>query len=586
MKEVINEKTSKEDIIMPQLTLCPECGEYSRFTIKNYNIKIYDCLNYHKTDNILLEEYKDISKKIKEKTICEICKEKVFINNFYKCNTCNKCICSTCLKCHNTTHSTVNYTKNFFICFKHNKPYNSYCSNCHKNICVLCELEHKDKQHYILNYTEIKSDINDLRNKMKKMRIKIDQLINDTKDIILILNKFIENIEIYYNIYDYSLKNYEKGNINFQILRDLYNIDKKNKEFINDINEIISQKNICDKFNKINNLYEKMNTKDEITLKYIINKNEEYVDIFGYKFVERNKNNCYIKYEGEKLPLCQKLKIKDEQKDKEIIEIKLIGFNNIKNMSRMFNYCNSLSPLSNFSKCDLSNVTNISFLFSNCSELKSLPDISNWKTHNIQRMHNVFEECSSLISLPDISKWDTSNVDIMSKMFYKCSSLTSLPDISLWNTSNVTDMNHMFDNCKNLTFIPDISKWDTSRVKDMIFMFNGCSSLLSLPDISTWNTRFVRNMTFMFYNCSSLSTIPDMSKWNTRFCNNYRFMFEKCSSLTSFPDFSKWFSNKKVLLIENMFGKCYSLSSIPPKGIYNSTKKFMFPNCINTINLK
>jgi len=63
---------------------------------------------------------------------------------------------------------------------------------------------------------------------------------------------------------------------------------------------------------------------------------------------------------------------------------------------------------------------------------------------NIKDMSYMFSECSSLSSLPDISKWNTNNVIYMNDMFFGCSLLSSLPDISKWNTNNVIDMKWMF----------------------------------------------------------------------------------------------------------------------------------------------
>ena len=37
--------------------ICPQCGEHSLISIKNYKISLYDCKNRHKNDNILLNEF-------------------------------------------------------------------------------------------------------------------------------------------------------------------------------------------------------------------------------------------------------------------------------------------------------------------------------------------------------------------------------------------------------------------------------------------------------------------------------------------------------------------------------------------------
>ena len=118
------------------------------------------------------------------------------------------------------------------------------------------------------------------------------------------------------------------------------------------------------------------------------------IRILGEKFVKNNKNICKIIYDNKIYDLTERLKIENKEK----IKIKLIGINNITNMS--------------------------------C----------------------IFAKCEDLIELPNISKWNTINVIDMSKMFYNCSSLSSLPDISKWNTNNVENMSEMFSGCLSLLF--------------------------------------------------------------------------------------------------------------------------------------
>ena len=158
-----------------------------------------------------------------------------------------------------------------------------------------------------------------------------------------------------------------------------------------------------------------MSEKDisEINIIYEIKKGN-YINIFGSKFVENNKNICKIIIDKKKSEITEKYNIKNNNNKLKII---LKGIENVINMSGMFSRCSSLS---------------------------SLPDISKLNPNNVTDMSGMFKECSSLSSLPDISKWNTSNVTDMSYMFSGCSSLSSLPDISKLNTSNVTDMEGMF----------------------------------------------------------------------------------------------------------------------------------------------
>ena len=164
---------------------------------------------------------------------------------------------------------------------------------------------------------------------------------------------------------------------------------------------------------------------DYITINYNIKENNEYIKIFGKDFVKNNKYNCHIIYENEHYKLSEYLELNKYENNK-ILEIKLIGFNNIIIASCMFYKCKSLI---------------------------SLPNISEWNINNVTNMSCIFYGCISLISLPDISKWNTNNVTDMSWMFCRCESLISLPDISKWNTNNVTNMDYLFNGCKSLKMV-------------------------------------------------------------------------------------------------------------------------------------
>ena len=162
-----------------------------------------------------------------------------------------------------------------------------------------------------------------------------------------------------------------------------------------------------------------------INIIYNINEKDkkyDYIRLFGSQFVENNINICRMIIDNKEYELSEKYYIKSYNKNK--LEIKLKGINNVTDMSGMF---------------------------SRCSSLLSLPDISKWNTNNVTYMNNMYYRCSSLSSLPDISKWNTNNVINMSYMFSNCSSLSSLPNISKWNTNNITNMSFMFYECKSLT---------------------------------------------------------------------------------------------------------------------------------------
>ena len=285
-------------------------------------------------------------------------------------------------------------------------------------------------------------------------------------------------MNMYYKIHEDMINNYDNKNRNYELL---YNLNQfQNDNIIDEIQKVIEDKTMIDKFNEIFNIYRKMNI-DEINLIYKV-KDLKNVQLFGEYFVEKNQNNCNLIIEGKEQELKQYYSFGYFfGTDKEYFELKLNG---------------------------ITNITNMSYMFNGCKTLVSLPDIHRWNTNTVYNMECLFGNCESLLSLPDIGKWDTSSVINMKCMFENCQSLISLPDISKWDTSNVSDMFYMFENCQSLISFPDISKWDTSNVNDMTRMFSRCISLNLLPDISKWDISKVNNMNKMFYKCKKSLKIP------------------------------------------------------------------------------
>ena len=258
------------------------------------------------------------------------------------------------------------------------------------------------------------------------------------------------------------------------------------------------------------------------------NKNST-VKLFGKKFVENNKNHCKILIENKKYELSEEFPLNNLKKVTENLEIKLVGIQNITDISYMFDNCSSLKSIKNIDSWDTSTIKLMVGVFSKCTSLKSLPNISNLNTKNVTDMKRLFFGCSSLEYLSDISRWNTENVNNMSFMFYECSSLKSLPDISKWNTSNVTNFYRTFYNCKVLISLPDISQWNTSNVTNMSYMFSGCASLKSVPDISKWSVNNVKNIGWMFSGCKSLISLPNISNWNLDKISGVNTIFDGCN---------------------------------------------------------
>ena len=538
VNDLINDNNQNEirnkDIMKSKNIICPKCKENIKMDIKDYKINLYECLNGHKIENILLNEFERTQNIDLLNILCDICKKNnksiSFNNIFYKCLTCEKNICPLCKSSHNDIHNIINYDNKYYICNRHNENYISYCEECKINICTLCD---NHKTHKRINFLDILPKKEDLIEKINTLKYYINIFNNEINMLINILNEVKTKINTYYKINEEILNNYDIKNRNYETLYYL-NQFQKNNNIINELIEIIESQSILDKFNKTFNIYRTMNI-DEITLIYKV-KDLKGVQLFGKDFVERNKNNCSLIIDGKE----QELKTTYIfglffASYKDIFEVKLKGITNITDISYMFFGCVSLLSLPDISKWNTSNITNMSYLFYWCS-LPSLPDISTWDTSNVINMSYMFYWCNSLLSLPDISKWNTSNVTNMSGMFYECESLTSFPDISNWNTSNIINISYMFAGCKSILSLPDISKWNTSNIIDMSFMFYGCNSLISLPDISKWNTSNISDMHNMFYESESLSSLPDISIWNIPNVTNINGMFSKIKNSWKIPD--------------------------------------------------
>ena len=79
-------------------------------------------------------------------------------------------------------------------------------------------------------------------------------------------------------------------------------------------------------------------------IRYRYRKGKFIIKIFGDNFVKNNKNKCKIIYNGKEQELKSYILI-EENNDYEYIEINLIVYKEIINMSFMFKDCSSLVSL-------------------------------------------------------------------------------------------------------------------------------------------------------------------------------------------------------------------------------------------------
>ena len=218
-------------------------------------------------------------------------------------------------------------------------------------------------------------------------------------------------------------------------------------------------------------LEKKLKFSDSIKMIYKSNIVGNEILVLDEIFVRNNIKHCKLIYNNKKNNLKSKLVINDSIKTRGVLNIKLTGINNVRNMYKIFFNCSNLISLPDINKWDTKYIINMSRIFCACTSLSSLPDLSSWKTNNVINMAGMFWQCKSLKSIPDISKWNIENVYDLGFMFCECFSITSLPDISKWNTINVKSFSKLFYLCKKLKKLPDISKWNTTKANFIYEIF-------------------------------------------------------------------------------------------------------------------
>ena len=538
------------------------------------------------------------SKKRKSRIVCSKCLDNYNINNSCLINFEDyKIILSDCNKGHRISDILIedfeakifnNHNDIYYKCNIHqNEIFCSYCTKCKENLCFICENNHSHKNDIIsFNQILFNSDdyIKNLTAKMINFENKINKLMRQIERIKGILNYFMKHLEKYYSLIFSIIDNYDINKRNYWMIQNLKQINIDN--VLEDIDKIIKNKKLNEKFNYVLSIYNKMKYKNEIKIQYKYSNKTKFIRLFGEKFIEKNKKNCKLVIDDNETDLIEFYENKEMTPKNDKFEIILKNIDKLTDMSNMFNNCSLLVSIPDLPKLNMSSVINISHFFYNCSSFKSLPDISEWDTSSLTDMSYLFYNCQFIEKLPDISKWNTSSVINMSHLFTNCKSLKELPDISEWDISLVKDITSMFSSCFGLSYLPDISNWNTSSVLNMSYLFNFCSSLKILPDLSKWDLSSCINTSYMFSDCISLKSLPDISKWNVSSVNNMKKMFSFCKSLKNLPDISNW-NTSSVCDMSYLFAHCYSLQDLPDISKWNTSclvkidNMFSFCNSLN-----
>lgn len=235
------------------------------------------------------------------------------------------------------------------------------------------------------------------------------------------------------------------------------------------------------------------------------------------------------------------------------IDLEGADTSNMKSMSNMFRYCQSLKNL-NISGIDTCSVKSMESMFQDCTKLAKL-DLSSLDTSSVDNMESMFQCMTGLKEIKLGEKFNTSCVSDMSSMFKDCISLQAL-DLSMLDMSSVTTTNNMFDYCIKLSYVKFGHIVGSAKLKDMSNMFLNCERLVT-ADLSGFNTSNVNDMSSMFEGCKSLVRVKLIGFDSSRLTDVSR-MFAGCTGIREIAAGSL-FDLSEVGCSDLMFSDCVNL---------------------------
>ena len=268
IKVLVNKMQDKDNnyqevIVKSKNIICPKCGENCRISIEDGKIKLFGCCNNHTTKSIRLLDFKDSQKVNLSKIICDKCKSKNKGNSinheFYKCLTCKINLCLLCKTTHNSSHYIIRDDQINNICLKHNEQLIKYCTKCNINTCFSCDEEHR--QHKTINLVDLKPNMDKIKNQLSELKNEIELIVDEIQKTIIKLNEFKETINIFYEINNDILNNYEMKNRNYQILENIKLIS--NNEILTRLKKIDKITDYKNKIFSIIDLYNIISSYDE-----------------------------------------------------------------------------------------------------------------------------------------------------------------------------------------------------------------------------------------------------------------------------------------------------------------------------------
>ena len=321
----------KDKFVISKEIICQKCYENSFIKIKEFKFS-FKCKNGHKLDNISIRDFNEKQKIDISKYKCNKCEKnrtEIFENNFYICSTCDLYLCPLCKSNHDKKHKIIDFNNKYNICNKHCFYFVKFCNVCGMNICMRCQNEHKE--HNYIDFGDLFIDKQNIQEEMDSFKEKMNLFIDDlNKNIQNIINNVKQNMEIYYEICNKIINNYDEQKLTYQNMLNIQEINKYNNNICKEINNLKEKNGVVEKFNFLFKIYNEINNKindinisqyitafEPLTkniiegnnkdlmiiseknqgndiIKYLLNKmNKKYIEINQSKFTEDEKNEKY-----------------------------------------------------------------------------------------------------------------------------------------------------------------------------------------------------------------------------------------------------------------------------------------------------
>lgn len=274
--EFINNNTQGAPIIIMvkralKIIKCPVCVcNDCIMDIKDYKITFYGCEKGHRKE-IVYDDY-DMSQNIQLSNIkCDnpLCQknQQICWGNFYKCLSCtieankvSKYFCYDCKDTHDKTHtkSVVKHNIKDFYCGKKNhfQPFSKYCNTCKEDICNKCT---SHKGHKIVNYESLTPSLDDIKKNLNSFEEIIKKIRKIVDDIKVQVERAMQVIEKYYSISKNVIEKFvelkNQSLKNNKIIESVRNIKASNEIIMKQLNDIIGDKSLKNKFISLIDIY-------------------------------------------------------------------------------------------------------------------------------------------------------------------------------------------------------------------------------------------------------------------------------------------------------------------------------------------